>query len=82
MIKKNLGASIREMQCTGYLNSQLFFNRAELDCFVSQEVPLAGERRKREDAEKCLWHREIEEKQLKAPVSLLFSLSSAWPSGS
>lgn len=66
----------------GVLNFQLFFNRAEVDCFVSQEVPFVGERWKSEDVEKCLWHREREEKQLKAPVSLLFSLSSAWPSGS
>jgi hypothetical protein len=64
------------------LDSQLFFSRSELDLFVSHEVPFKGERRKSEDVENCFWLREIEEKQLKAPVSLFFSLSSAWQSGS
>ena len=64
------------------LDSQLFFNRPELELFVSHEVPFKGERRNSEEFENCLWHREIEEKQLKVPVSLFLSLSSAWQSGS
>jgi hypothetical protein len=70
-------ASFAKYDNTRYLNCQLFFNRVEFDCLASQEVPFVGERRESEDVEKCLWHREIEEKQLKEPVSIFLSLSSA-----
>lgn len=39
--------------------------------------PLNGDCRNSEEVERCFWRMEIEDKQLKALRSLLFSLSSA-----
>lgn len=75
--KKNDPGASFVIWYTRYLDCQLFFNRVEFDCLVSQEVPFVSE-----DVEKCLRHKENEEKQLKEPVSNFLSLASAWEPGS
>lgn len=62
----------------------LSFSDPLLDLFNSQggRQPLNGERRKRDEVDNCFWRIEMEERQLKVLVSLLFSLSYGWQFGS
>lgn len=62
----------------------LSFNELLLDLLNSHDGrhPFKGELRKREDVDRCFCLMEIEDKQLKALLSLVFSLSRTSKSGS